>query len=371
MAWMEKVKALPLTPGVYLMKDSLGHVIYVGKAKQLKRRVMSYFQNSRAHPPKVKLMVRHIRDLEVIHTDTEFEAFLLECQLIKQLKPMYNKKMKTPQAYTYILLQTENGRRYLELGHEPGPQQDGLAFGPYTSRSTVERAIHGILETLGILCSQPRRGRSTLCLNHSLGLCNGMCAGGQALDDYHLLLDRVVAMLQGDETGILSAMEERMLLAAERSDFEAAARYRDELQAVHALLHKEKVIEFAADHQRLAVLEPIDSETLKLIMLNSGQVVRERKLFLGHEPPDRLLLNLYEEIVAGFGGATEKQEPDKASARKLIGRDEIDEAQIIYSHLQKAACSYLAISNEWLTGQREAAAEAVAGLLEACLTLNE
>lgn len=366
MSYINKVKQLPLTPGVYLMKDSLGHVIYVGKAKQLKRRVLSYFQHSRSHPPKVKLMVRHIRDVEVIHTDTEFEAFLLECQLIKQLKPMYNKKMKNPQAYTYITLRTDNGRRHLELVYQLEMQRDELVLGPYTSRSTVERALHGMQETLGILCSQPYTVRNTPCLNHSLGLCNGMCAGEQALEDYHRLLDRMAALLQGHDTGILAAMEERMVVAAERGDYEMAARYRDELQAVQALLHKEKVIDFAAHHVRLAVLEPIDSLTLKLILLNGGQVVRERKLIPGGADSEqsRLLMEIYEEIMAAFSGEA------AVAAVKSIGRDEIDEAQIIYSHLQKATCSYLAITDEWLV-HREAAAEALAGLLQACPAFDE
>lgn len=366
MDFIAKIKQLPLTPGVYLMKDKLGHVIYVGKAKQLKRRVSSYFQHSRNHPPKVKLMVRHIRDVEVIHTDTEFEAFLLECQLIKQLKPMYNKKMKNPQAYTYIALRTDNGRRLLELTYQPEPQRDELLLGPYTSRSTVERALHGMQEALGILCSQPHTARATPCLNHSLGLCNGMCAGGQALEDYHRLIDRMTALLQGHEdTGILAAMEERMVMAAERSDYETAARFRDELQAVQALLYKEKVIDFAAHYARLAVLEPIDSETLKLILLSGGLVVRERRLLLDADNgPDGLLTEMYREIAVAFGGET------APAAVKPVGRDEIDEAQIIYSHLQKATCSYLAITDEWLT-HREAAAEALAGLLEACPAIDE
>src|SRR3954464_7995601 len=103
----EKVKSLPHTPGVYLMKDSHGHTIYVGKAKNLKRRVQSYFQHSKAHPQKIKKMVANLNDFDFVLTDTEFEAFLLECKLIKELKPHFNKKMKSPQAYIYLMIKMD------------------------------------------------------------------------------------------------------------------------------------------------------------------------------------------------------------------------------------------------------------------------
>jgi len=137
------------------MKDGLGHIIYVGKAKQLKRRVKSYFQNSKSHSPKVKQLVRNIKDLDIILTDTEFEAFMLECKLIKEIKPMYNRKMKNPQAYTYIVIEADDKMRSLEITYDPADQKGNHIWGPYTSRSTVERAVQGIKESSKILCSNP------------------------------------------------------------------------------------------------------------------------------------------------------------------------------------------------------------------------
>ena len=127
----EKIKNLPSSPGVYLMKESRGGIIYVGKANNLKRRVQSYFHNSKSHSPKVEKLVKHLTDFDYLITDTEFEAFMLECQLIKQLKPLYNKKMKNPLSYTYIVIQmddeypimlprseTQNSKSKLYLKHE-------------------------------------------------------------------------------------------------------------------------------------------------------------------------------------------------------------------------------------------------------------
>ena len=110
-----KIQELPLSPGVYLMRDSRGTVIYVGKSKSLKKRVQSYFYNNKSHSPKVKRLVQHVKDLEHIVTDTEFEAFMLECRLIQDIKPMYNRKMKNPLGYSYIVLRQKRDWRWLEF----------------------------------------------------------------------------------------------------------------------------------------------------------------------------------------------------------------------------------------------------------------
>lgn len=153
----EKIKKLPSSPGVYLMKDSLNSVIYVGKSKNLKSRVASYFQNSKSHTPKILKLVKNLRDFDYILTDTEFEAFMLECKLIKQMKNEYVKN-------------------------------DGnLYFGPYTSKNTIERGIQGIKECCKIFCSNNFQ-KASCCLNYSLGLCLGMCLGSTKKNSTSLFL---------------------------------------------------------------------------------------------------------------------------------------------------------------------------------------
>ncbi|MFF2017890.1 GIY-YIG nuclease family protein [Paenibacillus sp. NPDC058177] len=363
----EKVKNLPLTPGVYLMKDSLGNIIYVGKAKALKRRVQSYFQDSKSHSPKVKRLVKNIKDLDYTLTDTEFEAFMLECTLIKELKPPYNKKMKNPLAYTYIVIRTESDRRRIEVSYDPGDGaeqgDERLLFGPYTSRSTAERAVQGVLESYSILCSNPHSKTASLCLNHSLGLCIGMCAGGEALDTYNGIMDRFVSLLDGTDMSILEGMEQRMADAAENYNYEAAAKYRDYIGAVRSLLQKEKVIEFAGANQRIAMVEPINDRTLKLLLLQGNRILFQTKL----ESEDFSNASLQTEITTIIRDNF-RSSPLQRSAD--ISRHEIDEAQIIYSYLKGNSCSHMIIREEWLTPENDAAInDAVREMLLNCYAI--
>ncbi|MBT2291425.1 GIY-YIG nuclease family protein [Paenibacillus albidus] len=354
----EKVTSLPLSPGVYLMKDSLGHIIYVGKAKSLKKRVQSYFHNAKSHSPKVKRLVQHIRDLEVILTDTEFEAFLLECSLIKQIKPMYNKKMKNPLAYTYIIIRTTHPWRQIELTYDPGEPGGNLCFGPYTSRGTVERAVLGLKESLHILCSSPHI-RNSPCLNHSLGLCLGMCTGtADAVKRYEDIIDRIIALLNGTDTGILKEMEQRMAGAAERFDFETAAKTRDSIAAVSFLLHKEKITRFAQENQNLAVFEPMDGHHSKLMLIKGHRMIGAARIATGHHGTEQLRSVVQSAIMEHF-------KLPSANPSLPLSRDDIDEAQIIYSHLQGNSCRYISIPGEWLAeGNTPALNAAVAELIE-------
>lgn len=336
---------LPLTPGVYLMKDGHGHIIYIGKAKQLKRRVKSYFQNSKSHSPKVKQLVRNIKDLDIIHTDTEFEAFMLECKLIKEIKPMYNKKMKNPQAYTYIVIGADEKIRSLEITYDPVAQEGAQIFGPYTSRSTVERAVQGIKESSRILCSNPSF-KNSLCLNHSLGLCIGMCAGGESAAKYNEIMDKIIALLNSTDSNILKEMEQRMTEAAEHYDFETAAKYRDYIGAVNFLIQKEKVIEFAQENQNIAILEAMNEQTLKLILLKGNRILSHTKLPYDQPNITHLQAAIKSEIISTF-----QSEPNQTPV--AISRHDIDEAQIIYSYLKSSYCSYIIVLEEWFAAEPE------------------
>lgn len=326
------------------MKDGLGHIIYVGKAKQLKRRVQSYFQNSKSHSPKVKQLVRNIKDLDIILTDTEFEAFMLECQIIKDIKPMYNKKMKNPQAYTYIMIGADDQIRSLEITYDPADVEGHQVFGPFTSRSTVERAVQGIKESTRILCSNPSF-KNSLCLNYSLGLCIGMCAGGEAAVQYNKIIDRIIGLLNGTDSSILTDMKQRMTEAAENYDFETAAKYRDYIGAVRFLINKEKVIEFAEANQNIVILEAMNEQTLKLILLKGNRILSHTKLQYDQPDITGLQAVVTTAIIEVFNQESGSDE------HTVISRHEIDEAQIIYSYLKSSSCSYIVIPEEWLTAQ--------------------
>lgn len=328
----EKVRSLPSSPGVYLMKDSHDGIIYVGKSKNLKQRVQSYFQHSKAHSRKVEKLVKNIKDFDFILTDTEFEAFMLECQLIKELKPFYNKLMKNPLSYTYIAIQTNEKNRRIEITNSPIKKDDHLYFGPFTSKSTVEKAIQGLKECFKINCSNPSK-KNTPCLNYTLGLCIGVCLGGSAVEQYNRIIDQIIDLFKGSDMSLLEKMQERMVQASEQFDFETATKYRDWIHAIHALLNKEKVIAFTEANKNIVTLEYLNEGSFKLFFIKGRKVLYREKYFLKNQGIEQLSQTIKETILTYF--QTKTPHPTKG-----LNRDEVDEAQIIYSYLKSNNCCY-------------------------------
>lgn len=343
----EKIQELPLSPGVYLMKDGQGGIIYVGKSKSLKKRVQSYFYNNKSHSSKIKKLVHHIKDLEHIVTDTEFEAFMLECQLIQKIKPMYNRKMKNPQGYTYIVLSEKGGFRRpvitnrLDINVSDSP----LYFGPYTAnRNTIENAVQRIQECLKIACNQSLAASpaNTPCLNYSLGLCLGMCLGGEAAQQYDALMDRFIGLLGGTDRSLYEELERKMQEAAELFDFEQAAKYRDCIEAANLLLSKKQVIEFTAENHSIVVLEHLSEDTIKLFLIKRNEVLFSEKYAIeSFSEAGRLHARVRNLIYSYF-------KRDNEQEVKEVTRDEIDAAQIIYSYLQSSSSRYLLVSETWM-----------------------
>ncbi|MEH7121353.1 GIY-YIG nuclease family protein [Neobacillus vireti] len=331
----EKVKSLPLTPGVYLIKDSCGQIIYVGKAKSLKKRVQSYFHHSKAHPQKIKKMVANITDFDYVLTDTEFEAFLLECKLIKKIKPHFNKKMKNPKSYTYLVIKMEDGKRVLKMSNTLLENDRNLYFGPFLNKYTVERAINGIKEVFKISCSNLSM-KDGPCLNHSLGLCIGMCLGGTALEQYNRILDKIIRLLNGTDTEILEEIEHRMITAAKQFQFETAANYRNILESINALLSKEQVIAFTEQNQNIVVIESIDDSTFKLFLIKGNKLLFSEKI------NKRQKIESIKNILITYFKDSSRNSPLR------ISKEEIDEAQIIYSYLKSGNCRFKIIPDDWL-----------------------
>jgi excinuclease ABC subunit C len=328
----EKARSLPTSPGVYLMKDSHNGIIYVGKSKNLKQRVQSYFQHSKTHSRKVERLVKNIKDFDFILTDTEFEAFMLECQLIKEIKPFYNKLMKNPLSYTYIVIQMNEKYRKIEITNDPIKKDDHLYFGPFTSKSTVDKAIQGLKECFKINCSSPSK-KNTPCLNYTLGLCIGMCLGGSAVEQYNRIIDQIIDLFNGSDMSLLEKMQERMLQASEKFDFETATKYRDCIHATHALLNKEKVIAFTEANKNIVTLEYLNKGSFKLFLIKGKKVLYRKKYFLENQGVEQLNQTIKETILTYF--KTKAPHPAKG-----LNRDEVDEAQIIYSYLKSNNCCY-------------------------------
>jgi excinuclease ABC subunit C len=318
------------------MKDSHGSIIYVGKAKNLKRRVQSYFQQSKAHPQKIIKLVNNIHDFDFLLTDTEFEAFMLECKLIREIKPLFNKMMKSPQAYTYIAIDTDRKYRDIEITSHRDEQDGRLYFGPFPSKARVESAILGIKEAYKILCSNPKL-QNSLCLNHSIGLCIGMCGGGPALQEYRAIIQDIIALLNGENRIILDNMKKEMAEAAADFDFEAAARYRDRIETIEFLLRKERVIEFTEENKNLVVIENLSEDSFKLFLIKRNEILFSNIITIGSLEANQLT-NL---IKTTFNDTA-------FPSGSHIKREELDEAQIIYNYLKSSHCRYKTIPNKWI-----------------------
>ncbi|MBY0155549.1 GIY-YIG nuclease family protein [Cytobacillus firmus] len=332
----DKVKNLPLTPGVYLMKDSQGQILYVGKAKNLKNRVQSYFRNSTQHSPKIKKLVKHLRDFDYILTDTEFEAFMLECQLIKSIKPLYNRMMKSPQSFIYISISLTGKHRKIDIAYNPIENDGKVYFGPFTSRRNVERALRGLKECFKLNCSNPN-GTNSACLNYSLGSCLGRCLGGAAEQQYNNILDRFIGFLKGTDRSILEDMNQMMLNASEAFDFEAASSYRDHIRAVSSLLKKEKVIEFTEEAYNIVAIERLSDSTLKIFLIKRTDILFSHNYDAAGKIEEKIKTN----ILAYF-------KKDEVNDAGDVSRHEIDAAHIVYRYLHCGSCSYLMIPENWL-----------------------
>lgn len=342
----DKLALLPAVPGVYFMKDAAGGIIYVGKSKNLKQRVQSYFHLSEAHSNKVRRMVSQIKDLDIHPTDTEFEALLLECSYIHKYKPVYNKKMKNTLAYAYIVIHPEEVLRRIRVTHHPEKWHGGVSFGPYTSSiHRIEEAVQGILDSFRIDCNQTSHSGKP-CLNYSLGKCIGLCADDAAREEYERIIDKIHAFFSDEDQQLILDMEQMMQEAAERYDFEGALKFRDRLNMLIPLKRKNQVIEFMKEDHCILCLEPLDAEAYKLFLIH-----RNKMLWSGIYPIQELETQTSQAEIRSLL-MTHLYERVAYSVESLT-RDEIDEAQIIYSYLQGNASKHVLIPKKWLSKEYE------------------
>ncbi|NGT87110.1 excinuclease ABC subunit UvrC [Clostridium perfringens] len=242
--FQHQLKILPDKPGVYIMKNSLGEVIYVGKAKVLKNRVRQYFQNSKNHSEKVRAMVKNIAEFEYIVTDSEMEALILECNLIKKYSPRYNIALKDDKFYPFIKITTNEDfpRVYVTRNFA----KDGNRyFGPYTNGTAVYEVM-GLIKKLFPLrtCKKAivEGGEPTrACLNYHINLCKAPCAGYISKAEYWEMIDEIINILNGTDTSIIKNLKLEMEKAAEELEFEKAAKIRDRILAIELISEKQKM----------------------------------------------------------------------------------------------------------------------------------
>lgn len=256
----KKAMRLPLTPGVYIMHNKSGDIIYIGKAKALKNRVSQYFGSNKNHPEKVRRMVSNVADFEYILCDSEFEALILEASLIKQHQPKYNILLKDDKGYSYIKITAGDWPR---ITTAYSVEDDGAQYiGPYNSNWTVSKTVEEARKIFKIpSCSKvfPRdMGKDRPCLNHFIDACLAPCSGKVAHDTYLEAVNAAVDFIKGGSSVSLSEMRREMEQAAENLEFERAARIRDRIRAVERMAQKQKVIK--SIYQRQDIIAAVSNE---------------------------------------------------------------------------------------------------------------
>ncbi len=287
----EELKKLPARPGVYIMHNSRDEVIYVGKAVVLKNRVRQYFQSDRNKTRKIKEMVHNIAWFEYIVVDSEREALVLECTLIKKHQPKYNTMLKDDKQYPYIKVTNEMFPRII-ISRER--KKDGARyFGPYTTGMAVNDIYELILKSYKVRrCSKKMNGEQVCdrpCLYYSMGQCPGPCQGNVTKDDYARNVNEVVAFLNGDYESVIEKLEKTMMAFSENMEFEKAAEIRDVIKSVKRLDEQQKADELDFnDRDFIAVSAKNDKAVASCFFMREGKLTGRENFYLSNvESEDR------------------------------------------------------------------------------------
>ena len=293
----EKIRSLPDSPGCYLMKDAGGTIIYVGKAVNLKNRVRSYFRDT-AHTPKVAAMIAHIDDFEILLCDTNLEALILECNLIKRHKPYYNILLKDDKHYPYLKVDLRQPFPRLEICRKM--EKDGARyFGPYIGANAVRQVIEAVRNVFPLrTCRQtlPAKNPKRPCVNYDIGRCMAPCAGKCTEAAYREMMEGVLSFLGGDYGTVLAKLKADMAAAAAAMRYEKAAAIRDRIRDVEGLMERQIALQTDRSEQDLiAVAQDGLDAMIQLLYVRGGRMVGGDHFLLpregGEHPGD---------VIAGF-----------------------------------------------------------------------
>ncbi|MGL5353262.1 MAG: excinuclease ABC subunit UvrC [Clostridium sp.] len=323
------LKNLPEKPGVYLMKNNLGEIIYVGKAKILKNRVKSYFQKSKNHSEKVRVLVKNISEFEYIVTDTEMEALILECNLIKKHSPRYNILLKDDKFYPFIKITVNED--YPRVFVTRNYAKDGSKyFGPYTNGTAVYETITLInkifpLRTCRLVIKEggePVRP----CLNYHIKKCLGPCAGYISKKDYGEMIKDIMDILNGTDKTVINGLKVEMEAASMKLEFENAAKLRDKILAIQAIAEKQKIFKtMEGDEDFINIFQDEKDSCLQIFFSRDGKITG-REHFIFENTVDDNVGEILSEFITGFYGST-------AKVPRYIYAPEIEDLELIEEFL--------------------------------------
>ncbi|MGN0649753.1 MAG: excinuclease ABC subunit UvrC [Oscillospiraceae bacterium] len=282
----DKANKLSLSPGVYLMKDKNGKIIYVGKAKALKNRVTSYFRNLASHTPKTLKLVDNIYDFDFIVCPSELDALVLECSLIKLHKPKYNIMLKDDKGYNYIKI---TRGEYPRISYALSTSDENADYlGPFTSGFTVKQAVE---EANSIFMLPTCRknfpsdfGKERPCLNMHIKKCMGVCRGKISSEEYKKIIDEAIEYLKSGSRASVETLTEEMEKAAEALEFERAAKLRDRIQAIQRLQHSQKILAYKTeDYDIIGIAQSASLASFAVVKYRGGRLIDKENFFIGEE----------------------------------------------------------------------------------------
>ena len=293
----EKIRMLPDSPGCYLMKDREGTIIYVGKAVNLKNRVRSYFRDT-AHTPKVAAMISHIDDFDILLCETNLEALILECNLIKLHRPYYNILLKDDKHYPYLKVNMKEPYPRLELTRRQ--EKDGARyFGPYIGASAVKQVIEAVRGVFPLrTCRQalPLKTPKRPCVNYDIHKCLAPCAGKCTEGEYHEMMEGVLHFLEGDYAPVVDQLKREMGEAAAAMRYERAAQLRDKIRDVQGLMERQIALRTDGSEQDLiAVAQDGLDAMIQILYVRGGRMIGGDHFLLAREGVENP-----GEVIAGF-----------------------------------------------------------------------
>ncbi len=344
----EELKKLPSSPGVYLMHDASEEIIYIGKAISLKNRVRQYFQSSRKRTPKIEQMVSHISYFEYIVTDSELEALILECNLIKEHRPKYNTMLKDDKTYPYIKVTTGEDYPRILIARQMKKDKSKY-FGPYVNggavKSTIEllRRIYHIRTCNRSLPKEIGNGRA--CLNYHIKQCDAPCMGCISKEDYQKKIEQTLKFLNGNYEEVTKMLEQKMYEASADMNFEAAAEYRDLIADIKALAQKQKITSGEGlDRDVIAYAADGNDAVVQVFFIREGKLLGREHFFIN------IALDEGGDILTSFIKQYYSGTP--FIPKEILVSQELREADIIAEYLSGRRGSKVSILNP-KKGQKE------------------
>lgn len=325
----DKTSKLTSSPGCYIMKDKSDKIIYIGKAKNLKKRVTSYFRRSQDHLPKVWKMVSHVYDYDFIVTDSEFEALVLECSLIKQYAPKYNILLKDDKGYSYIRVSEEEYPKITAVLQKDNDNAEYI--GPYTSSYAVKQAVKEANKVFMLpTCSRvfPRDFRKARpCLNHHIKQCMGVCTGRISGEEYRNTVKQAIEYIKQGSSESVERLTKEMEKAAEDLNFELAAKLRDRISAITKAAEDQKIVDLnMKDTDIIAISQNSETACASVIMYRNGRLFDKADFFLG-EKEDQTKMR--EEFILRFYSSKD------FIPREILLDEEINENELLQKWLRE------------------------------------